>query len=49
MWIEGTEKVRSGVMRKAKTVSEKRTSDQAWRKMAGDAIQKVEEKHEKMQ
>lgn len=49
MWIKGTEKVRAGIMRKAKMLSEKHTSEQAWKEMTGEAVQKAEEKHEKMQ
>lgn len=36
-------------MREAKRVSEERTSDQAWKEMAGEVIERAEEKHEKMQ
>lgn len=49
MWIKGTERVRAGVTRKAKVVSEKHTSKQAWEEMTSEAIQNAEEKHEKMQ
>lgn len=49
LWIKGTGKVRAGVMRKAKMVSEKCTSEQAWKEMTGEATQRAEEKHEKMQ
>lgn len=49
LWNKGTEKVRAGVMRKAKMVSEKHTSEQAWKEMTGGVIQRAEEKQEKMQ
>lgn len=48
LWIKGTEEVRVGVIRKAKVVSEKHTSEKACKEMTGEVIQSAEEKHEKM-
>lgn len=37
---KGTEKVRARVVRKAKVVSEKHTSEQAWKEMAREVVQR---------